>query len=115
MLWNIAPSMGQTYKFRESELVPIPHYCLHVVKKLGTCHLGEVNVCDLDGREGQVAVRSMNGDCVRELRFLCSLSDSNVVRTLGVCTAEKPPWAVMEYPAELGDLVHLLKTNSNTK
>lgn len=40
--WNIAPSMGQTYKCRESELKPIPRYCLKLKEHLGTCHAGEV-------------------------------------------------------------------------
>lgn len=40
--WNIAPSMGQPYKCREGEVTPIPGYCLRIVQKLGTSHLGEV-------------------------------------------------------------------------
>ena len=40
--WNIAPSMGQPYKCREGELIPIPRYCLRVTQHLGTCHVGEV-------------------------------------------------------------------------
>ncbi|XP_039286881.1 discoidin domain-containing receptor tyrosine kinase B [Nilaparvata lugens] len=116
VLWNIAPSMGQPYKSREGELTPIPRYCLHVVNKIGSCHLGEAQVCDVEGDvlqgvEGErVCVRSMRGNCVRELRLLCGLNDPNIVRTLGVCTAEQPPWAVFEFPADLGDLVQLLNS-----
>ena len=42
--WNIAPSMGYTYKCREAELVPVPRYCLRMVEKIGTCHAGEVSI-----------------------------------------------------------------------
>lgn len=45
--WNIAPSMGHSYKCREAELVPIPRYCLRMVEKVGTCHAGEVIVNEL--------------------------------------------------------------------
>ncbi|KAL1117281.1 hypothetical protein AAG570_004607 [Ranatra chinensis] len=116
--WNIAPSMGQPYKCRESELTPIPRYCLRVVQTLGNNHLGEVIICETDGGEvgkSRVAVRTMRGDCIREIRLLSSLNDQNIVRTAGVCTAEQPPWAVMEFPAELGDLAQLLSTNDSIK
>jgi discoidin domain receptor family protein 2 len=62
-----------------------------------------------------VAVRTTNSkssesgaEALREMRFLASLSDANVVRILGVCTAEQPPWTVMEYP-DMGDLAHYLQ------
>ena len=62
-----------------------------------------------------VAVRTSNSkavdsgtDALREVRFLASLNDPNVVRVLGVCTAEQPPWTVLEYP-EMGDLAHYLQ------
>lgn len=42
--WNIAPSMEHPYGCRETELVPIPKYCLKPFEKLGRCHAGEVNV-----------------------------------------------------------------------
>ena len=105
--------MGQPYKCRETELIPIPRYCIRILHKLGSCHLGEVNICELEGREEHVAVRTMRGDCVRELKFLCALNDANIVRTLGVCTAENPPWAVIEYPAQHGDLAQLLNNNNS--
>ncbi|XP_014291847.1 discoidin domain-containing receptor 2 [Halyomorpha halys] len=116
--WNIAPSMGQPYKCREGELVPIPRYCLRVTQHLGTCHVGEVLMCEMDGEEvgkGRVLVKSMRGECVREAKLLSSLNDQNVVRTLGVCTSEQPPWVVTEFPAELGDLHHLLVNNDSIK
>ncbi|XP_068082101.1 discoidin domain-containing receptor 2 [Anabrus simplex] len=116
--WNIAPSMGHTYKCREAELVPIPRYCLRMVEKVGTCHAGEVILCEAEGLEDivpgagrMVAVRTTGvntSDALREVRFLAGLSDSNVVRVLGVCTAEQPPWTIMEYP-EMGDLAHYLQ------
>lgn len=40
--WNIAPSMEHPYNCRETELVPIPMYCLKPFEKLGKCHAGEV-------------------------------------------------------------------------
>jgi hypothetical protein len=46
--WNIAPSMGHTYKCREAELVPIPRYCLRMVEKVGTCHAGEVSISNFN-------------------------------------------------------------------
>lgn len=41
--WNIAPSMDHPYSCRETELIPIPRYCLKPFEKLGRCHAGEVN------------------------------------------------------------------------
>ncbi|XP_021920261.1 discoidin domain-containing receptor 2-like isoform X2 [Zootermopsis nevadensis] len=120
--WNIAPSMGHAYKCREAELVPIPRYCLRMVEKIGTCHAGEIILCETEGLEDivpgvgrTVAVRTSNSkssesgtDALREVRFLASLSDPNVVRVLGICTAEQPPWTVLEYP-DMGDLAHYLQ------
>lgn len=40
--WNIAPSMEHPYNCRETELIPIPRYCLKPFEKLGRCHAGEV-------------------------------------------------------------------------
>nr|XP_018896259.1 PREDICTED: discoidin domain-containing receptor 2-like [Bemisia tabaci] len=114
--WNIAPAMGQVYKCRQGDLVPIPRYCLKVSHRLGHCHLGEVIICDTDEIDlnvDKVAVRTCRGDSVRELRFLSSLIDPHIVRILGVCTAEQPPWTVMEYPNEMGDLAQLLRTTDN--
>ncbi|PSN56057.1 hypothetical protein C0J52_11814 [Blattella germanica] len=99
--WNIAPSMGHSYKCREAELVIL---------------------CETEGLEDivpgvgrMVAVRTSSSkgaesgtDALREVRFLASLSDPNVVRVLGVCTAEQPPWTVLEYP-DMGDLAHYLQ------
>ncbi|KAF6201840.1 hypothetical protein GE061_004235 [Apolygus lucorum] len=116
--WNIAPSMGQSYKCREGELVPIPRYCLTTVHKMGSCHVGEVLLSEMEGEEvgrGRVLVKTMSGECLREMKLLSSLNDPNVARTLGVCSAETPPWTVQEYPAELGDLSQLLHANPNLK
>nr|CAD7398615.1 unnamed protein product [Timema poppensis] len=119
--WNLTPSMGHSYKCREAELVPIPRYCLRTVEKVGICHNGEVTLCETEGLEDivpeagrMVAVRTTThktpdaGDALREVRFLASLSDPNVARVLGVCTAEQPPWVVIEYP-DMGDLAHYLQ------
>lgn len=115
--WNISPSMGQVYKCREADIVQIPRYCLNVVSKLGSSHLGEVAVCDttMDIRiteNGRVAAKTCNSDSTREVKFLCSLLDPNLVRVFGVCINESPPWLITEYPAELGDLVIVLRTHS---
>ncbi|XP_046671371.1 discoidin domain-containing receptor tyrosine kinase B-like [Homalodisca vitripennis] len=113
--WNMAPSMGQPYKCRETDLIPIPRYCLQTLHQLGTCHLGEIHICQLEDHKERVAVRTMRGDSHRELRFLSSLSDTNIVRTIGVCTAESPPWLITEYCCDLGDLVQLLHSSSSLK
>lgn len=42
--WNIAPSMEHPYNCRETELIPIPRYCLKPFEKLGRCHAGEVSI-----------------------------------------------------------------------
>uniref|UniRef100_A0A8D9E2R6 Discoidin domain-containing receptor 2 n=1 Tax=Cacopsylla melanoneura TaxID=428564 RepID=A0A8D9E2R6_9HEMI len=114
--WNISPSMGQSYKCREGEVVPIPRYCLRVLERLGSCHIGEVIICETEDIElptEKVAVRTCRGDSLREIRFLSSLQDPNLVSILGVCTGEQPPWLIMEYPAQLGDLVQHLNSTDN--
>lgn len=75
-------------------------------------------MCDMEGEEvgkGRVLAKSIRSECVREAKLLSSLNDQNVVRTLGVCTSEQPPWVITEFPAELGDLNHLLATNDSIK
>lgn len=63
--WNIAPSMGHTYKCKEAELVPIPRYCLKVTEKVGTCHAGEVsnlkliNLILFDSKSSGVILKSI--------------------------------------------------------
>ena len=47
-------------------------------------------------------------DAMREVRFLSGLSDPNLARVLGVCTADPAPWTIIEY-TELGDLAHYLQ------
>ena len=72
----------------------------------------------MEGEEvgrGRVVVKTMTGECLREMKLLSSLNDPNVARTLGVCSAETPPWTIQEYPAELGDLSQLLHANPNLK
>lgn len=115
--WNISPSMGQAYKCREADAARIPRHCLNVVGKLGGSHLGEVAVCEtVDVRltdDGRVAARTARGaDSAREVKFLCGLLDPNLARAFGVCSDESPPWLITEYPAELGDLVVVLRTHS---
>ncbi|XP_046402897.1 discoidin domain-containing receptor 2-like [Ischnura elegans] len=128
--WNIAPSMGQSYKCREVEIKPISSYCLKVMEKMGNCHAGEVVICStsnlndaspVDGIRASSATLDSNGSLplggrlvavrsttpksvkapastpgvtapdgnitLREVKFLASLSDPNIVRVLGVCTA----------------------------
>lgn len=72
----------------------------------------------MDGEEvgrGRVVAKTMPGESLREMKLLSSLNDPNIVRTLGVVSAESPPWAILEYPAELGDLHQLFRTNPNLK
>lgn len=71
-----------------------------------------------------VIVRKINADraqtdpalssieSLREVRFLASLSDPNICRVLGVCTAEQPPWTIIEY-GEMGDLNQYLQFLAN--
>lgn len=146
--WNIAPSMEHPYNCRETELAPIPRYCLKPFEKLGRCHAGEVNtevansriwksVCFqislyeteslediIPGVSRLVIVRLPNAEVIstgtvsgameslREVRFLASLSDPNVCRVLGVCTAEQPPWTIIEY-GEMGNLAQYLQFLAN--
>lgn len=52
---------------------------------------------------------------MREIRLLTALQDQNLIRVFGVCTAEQPPWLIMEYTAEYGDILFLLQNRSNIK
>ncbi|CAL7940309.1 unnamed protein product [Xylocopa violacea] len=123
--WNIAPSMNKPYKCKEIEPTNIPRQCLHTTEKLGSRNIGEAIVCEAVGLEDVVAdaprlvvarvpacssdIRAGSAtDQMREVRFLSSLSDANVARILGVCTAEPVPWTIIEY-TELGDLAHYLQ------
>ncbi|XP_050420548.1 discoidin domain-containing receptor tyrosine kinase B-like isoform X3 [Adelges cooleyi] len=114
--WNISPSMGQAYKCREADIVQIPRYCLNVVSKLGGSHLGDVAICETTDisitENGRVVAKTCPAGSTREVKFLCSLLDPNLVRVFGVCANESPPWLITEYPAELGDLVIVLRTHS---
>lgn len=47
-------------------------------------------------------------ESLREVRFLAGLSDPNICKVLGVCTAEQPPWTIIEY-GEMGDLAQYLQ------
>lgn len=47
-------------------------------------------------------------ESLREVRFLASLSDPNICRILGICTAEQPTWTVIEY-GDMGDLAQYLQ------
>lgn len=47
-------------------------------------------------------------ESLREVRFLAGLSDPNICKVLGVCTAEQPPWTIIEY-GEMGDLCQYLQ------
>ncbi|XP_076751763.1 discoidin domain-containing receptor 2 isoform X1 [Xylocopa sonorina] len=123
--WNIAPSMNKPYKCKEIEPTNIPRQCLRTTEKLGSRNIGEAIVCEAVGLEDVVAdaprlvvarvpacssdIRAGSAtDQMREVRFLSSLSDPNVARVLGVCTAEPVPWTIIEY-TELGDLAHYLQ------
>ncbi|CAH1968899.1 unnamed protein product [Acanthoscelides obtectus] len=126
--WNIAPSMNSSYNCKEVELVPIPMYSLRPVEKLGTCHAGDVTLYETEGLEDilpgtprLVAVRTSSTtapkqhdvaisatEALREVRFLAGLCDPNICQVLGICTAEQPPWTVLEY-GDVGDLAQYLQ------
>ncbi|XP_019870769.2 discoidin domain-containing receptor 2 [Aethina tumida] len=129
--WNIAPSMGHAYNCREVELVPIPRYSLRPLEKIGSCHAGEITLFETEGlcdiipgvcslvavrtccpdRAGPKEVQSSgvgSMESLREVRFLAGLSDANICKVIGVCTAEQPPWTVIEY-GEMGDLNQYLQ------
>lgn len=68
----------------------------------GVCRLVAVRTSNPDKCKGD-AIQSL-----REIRFLAGLNDPNICRILGVCTAEQPPWTVIEY-GEMGDLAQYLQ------
>ncbi|XP_065225267.1 discoidin domain-containing receptor 2-like isoform X2 [Planococcus citri] len=117
--WNIAPGTGMPYKCREGDIVPLPRYFFKVCSKFGSCHLGEIILCETNNVEfcngGRIAVKTCKGDMMREIRLLTALQDQNLVRVFGVCTAEQPPWLITEYPAEYGDILFLLQNRTNIK
>lgn len=51
-------------------------------------------------------------ESLREVRFLASLADPNICRVLGICTAEQPPWTIIEY-GEMGNLAQYLQFLAN--
>nr|CAI5859950.1 unnamed protein product [Callosobruchus analis] len=129
--WNVAPSSSNLYKYKEMELVPIPGYSLRPVEKLGVCHAGSVTLYETEGLENilpgaprLVAVRTSSSctpkqhdggvsaasvtETLREVRFLAGLSDPNICQVLGICSAEQPPWTVLEY-GDVGDLAQYLQ------
>ncbi|XP_025835674.1 discoidin domain-containing receptor 2-like [Agrilus planipennis] len=128
--WNIAPSMGHKYCCKEEELIPIPRYCLKPLEKIGSCHAGEIRLCETERLEDIIAgvgrlvvvrtpspvetnrvknnVVTASIESLRELRFLAGLTDPSLCRVLGVCTAEQPPWTIIEY-GDMGDLAEYLQ------
>lgn len=75
------------------------------------CETNNIDFCS----SGRIAVKTCKGDMMREIRLLTALQDQNLVRVFGVCTAEQPPWLIMEYPAEYGDILFLLQNRTNIK
>ncbi|XP_017777041.1 PREDICTED: discoidin domain-containing receptor 2-like [Nicrophorus vespilloides] len=129
--WNIAPSMGHSYTCREIDPPTVSRYSLTSVENLGSCHCGEISLYEteeledvISGSGRLVVVRTPNPaqcksdaatgsiESLREVRFLASLSDPNICRVLGVCTAEYPPWTIIEY-GEMGDLAQYLQFLAN--
>ncbi|XP_063224924.1 discoidin domain-containing receptor 2-like [Bacillus rossius redtenbacheri] len=114
--WNIAPAMGHSLKGRElADLVSVPRCALHVVERVGDCHLGEVVLCETRGAEGgrvvaaRIPAATADGAAVaREARFLAALADPHVARVLGLCADERPPWVLAEH-CDMGDLAHFLQ------
>lgn len=75
------------------------------------CETNNFELCS----SGRIAARTCKGDMMREIRLLTALQDTNLIRVFGVCTAEQPPWLIMEYAAEYGDILFLLQNRSNIK
>lgn len=69
-----------------------------------------VRKINVDRANGEATLGSI--ESLREVRFLASLSDPNICRVLGVCTAEQPPWTIIEY-GEMGDLSQYLQFLAN--
>ncbi|XKL63912.1 hypothetical protein PGB90_006276 [Kerria lacca] len=117
--WNISPATGMPYKCQEGDIVPLPRYFFKVCSKFGSCHLGEIILCETNNfdfcNNGRIAVKTCKGDMMREIRLLTALQDPNLARVFGVCTAEQPPWLILEYPAEYGDILFLLQNRPNIK
>lgn len=72
----------------------------------GVCRLLVVRTSPPERSKPDAAAGSM--ESLREVRFLAGLSDPNICKVLGVCTAEQPPWTVIEY-GEMGDLAQYLQ------
>lgn len=72
----------------------------------GVCRLVIVRTSCLEKVKTEAATGSL--ESLREVRFLAGLSDPNICRVLGVCTAEQPLWTVIEY-GEMGDLFQYLQ------
>lgn len=70
------------------------------------CRLVAVRTSSPERAKSDAATGSM--ESLREVRFLASLSDPNICKVLGVCTAEQPPWTIIEY-GEIGDLAQYLQ------
>lgn len=72
----------------------------------GVCRLVLVRTSSPERAKSDAATGSM--ESLREVRFLVALSDPNICKVLGVCTAEQPPWTIIEY-GEIGDLAQYLQ------
>lgn len=71
-----------------------------------------VRTVNLERAKSYAGTGSM--ESLREVRFLAGLSDPNICKILGICTAEQPPWTIIEY-GDMGDLAQYLQFISNKK
>lgn len=85
-----------------------------IIPEIG--RLVAVRTPNTDRTKNETAPSSM--ESLREVRFLANLSDPNICKVLGVCTAEQPPWTIIEY-GDMGDLSQYLqflaKRNGNVR
>ncbi|XP_046981119.1 discoidin domain-containing receptor tyrosine kinase B-like [Schistocerca americana] len=136
--WNIVPVADRPYRCKEAPSLPqVPRECLRVIERVGSCHLGEVLLCETEEPALQAAggacrtvfARTLprdwdgggggggGGGSARELRMLAALSDEHVARLLAVSPAPapgQPAWALTQYP-ELGDLALYLQYHAATR
>ncbi|XP_049961604.1 discoidin domain-containing receptor 2-like [Schistocerca serialis cubense] len=111
-------------------LLEYPRHRLRLVEKVGEGSFGMVLLCEADGapelngltsshKKRLVLVKSLWRGCsqqtreefLRECGWLSSLQDSNVCRTLAVCSAEEPLCALQEH-GDLGALPSVLREHT---
>ncbi|XP_018915525.2 discoidin domain-containing receptor 2 [Bemisia tabaci] len=115
------------------EAVNIPEFSRHrlrVIEKLGEGAFGMVHLCETEGvpeyngmstghHKKQVIVKSLRRGCnettkkefLREMWWLASARDPNIVRVVGRCCQEEP-FCVLQENCEFGDLPNFLQLHA---